>query len=501
MAGRWLRALRKARRVRNLGMAVEFVGWFGNRLKDWLRQVVLGLNRAREAPPRRTAALGIEVATEGKLSRAVFRDFVALPRRHSFSHVDVLLADTQANVSRQHVPAVVLSEHPQLAVPAFEPASFNPVGWEREVEERVGALGFPRLLPSGVSADLTVSLADPDEARRCHHLVDVQAFHRSSVERSGALVRLAASGIPVHLADGGNGLESLLGSQLHRLMTTDVRSMNATERELLSIALRRGAFRDHTLRVRARQVSRLAGLDLPPEPTVSVLLATKRPARLNRALENVAKQSYSRLEVILALHGEGFEDAAVDRAIAQLEIPVTVRRVDASAPLGLVLRVATDAASGDFVTKMDDDDVYDALHIDDLMMAHEFSGAELVGKYHEVNYLADSDQTVEVQRGKGERFSLHVSGAALLMARQDLYRFGGWQRVSGSEDSALADDVLRGGGTVYRTHGAGFICIRHGQQHGHTWDASDDDQVDRADGVRDGWCPWLAGMPDTELPH
>ena len=498
---RWERVLRKARRVRNPKMAVTFVGWVVNRMKVWLRRTAMGLNRARVTSAKRTAALGIEVAAAGESSHRVFRDFVAPPRRHEFSHVDVLLADTDADASGHDVPAVVLSEHPHLAVPAFEPASFNPIGWERVAKDQVGALGSSRLLPTGITADVTVSLADTEKARRCHHLVDVQGFHRSTVERAGALVRLAASGIPVHMVDDASELEPLLGAELHRLMKSDIRGEGATQRELLSVALRRGAFRDHTLRARARQVSRIAGLDLPPEPTISVLLATKRPARLDQALGNIAKQVYRPLEVVLALHGEGFEDAAVDHAIAQVDVPVTVRRVDGSAPLGLALRIATDAAGGDFVTKMDDDDVYDPLHIGDLMTAHQFSGAELVGKYHEVNYLASADQTVEVKRGMGERYSLHVSGAALLIGRQDLYRFGGWQRVPRSEDSALADDVLRGGGSIYRTHGVGFISIRHGEQHGHTWRASDDDDVDRADAIHDGWCPWLAGMPDAQLPR
>ena len=478
-----------------------FVVWFGNRLKGGLRQTVLGLNKVRATTARPTVALGIEVAAKGELSRAVFRDFVAPPRRHEFSHVDVLLADEEAGQSGQHVPAVVLSEHPQLSVPAFDPASFNPMGWERNVKDRIGALGSPRLLPTGVAAEISVSLADLESAGRCHHLVDVQGFHRSTVERAGALVRLAASGIPVHLADGGDDLEPLLGTELHRLMKSDIRGKGATERELLSIALRRCALRDHTLRSRARQVSRIAGLDLAPEPTVSVLLATKRPTHLDHALANIDRQTYKPLEVVIALHGDGFEDAAVDRAVAQLDMPATVRRVDGSAPLGLALRIAADAASGDFVTKMDDDDVYDALHVADLITAYEFSGAELVGKYHEVNYLADLDQTVEVQRGLGERYALHVSGGTLLMARQDLYRFGGWRRVPWGIDTALADDVLRGGGTVYRTHGAGYILIRHGKHHGHTWNVSDDYQIDRADGVHDGWCPWLAGMPDAQLPR
>ena len=481
-------------------MAATFVGWLGTRLKAWLRQTALGLNSPRATKARRTVALGVEVAALGELSRGVFRDFSAPPQRREFNHVDLMLADAESDVSDQHAPAVVLSEHPKLAVPAFDPSSFNPVEWKYEFNDQVGALGSLSLLPTGVTADLSVSLGDLENARQCHHLVDVQGFHRSTVERAAALIRLAACGVPVQVVDGGSELERLLGHELHRLMKSEIQGMDATERELLSVGLRRIAFRDHTLRARARQVSQVAGLDLAPEPTVSVLLATKRPAHLGHALSNVARQRYGPLELVLALHGEGFVDAAVDRAIAQLDMPVTVRRVDGSAPLGLVLRIATHAASGDFIAKMDDDDVYDGFHIGDLMTAREYAGADLVGKCREVNYLADSDQTVEVQRGMGERYSLHVTGGALLMARRDLYRFGGWRRIPRHVDSALADDVLRGGGTIYRTHGAGYLYIRHGRQHGHAWEASDAELIDSAERIHDGWCPWLAGMADARLP-
>ncbi|MCY3837756.1 MAG: hypothetical protein OXH09_03750, partial [Gammaproteobacteria bacterium] len=87
MGKRLMRVLRKARRIRDLATAAMFVGWFGNRMKGWLRQTVLGLNKVRATTARRTVALGIEVAVAGKLSRAVFRDFAALPRRHEFNHV------------------------------------------------------------------------------------------------------------------------------------------------------------------------------------------------------------------------------------------------------------------------------------------------------------------------------------------------------------------------------------------------------------------------------
>ena len=61
-------------------------------------------------------------------------------------------------------------------------------------------------------------------------------------------------------------------------------------------------------------------------------------------------------------------------------------------PLGAVLAAATAAAAGPLLAKMDDDDVYGAEHLWDLVLAHEYSGAALVGKFPATVYLARSDR-------------------------------------------------------------------------------------------------------------
>ena len=143
--------------------------------------------------------------------------------------------------------------------------------------------------------------------------------------------------------------------------------------------------------------------DPPGAPPVSVLLATRRPACLAMAVANVARQSYPRLELILALHGPGFGDAAVARAMAGFPHPVTVPRVGVEQPLGAVLAAA--AAAGPLLAKMDDDDVYGAEHIWDLVLAREYSGAALVGKFPATVYLVRSDRTVRRRRVRTECWS------------------------------------------------------------------------------------------------
>ncbi len=381
----------------------------------------------------------------------------------------------------------------QSAVPALDPRICNPFRWPRAAKNEVAATGPIEWLPPGVEAHRVVQRDDLLRLRRFHHVEDVREFHTDVVARAGALARMASTGVVVHLADGDPSLRALLGAELHGLMATDASGVDAGARELLSIRMRRAALRDHSGRARARQL----GHEAPP--LVSVLLATRRPRLLSRALAAVARQTYPRLELVLALHGSPSPE--VERLVAGSSYPVKVVRAPASKPLGAVLAAATAAASGALLTKMDDDDLYGADHVWDLVLAHEYSRATLVGKGVEFVYLAASDRTVHWHRGGGESYRepTTLAGGALLIARDALDRAGGWRPAPRGVDQMLIGDVDRAGGSVYRTHGAGFMLVRHG--HRHTWDVSDDWFLARADSASPGWDPALADLGDLDLPH
>ena len=97
------------------------------------------------------------------------------------------------------------------------------------------------------------------------------------------------------------------------------------------------------------------------------------------------------------------------------------------------------------------------------MLAREYSRASLVGKGVEFVYLAASDRTVHWHRGGGEELSGtdHPGrGCTADRPRRRSSGAGGWRRASGGVDQALIEDVVRAGGSVYRTHGAGFMLVR-----------------------------------------
>ena len=450
-------------------------------------------------PPRIRPDFPKGVAAIGPKARAVLGAGRGVHTRFDRSNIDVVIADSPAEAEGIVQPTVVLSANPSLAVPAFDPRMHNPIGWRRRVENRVAALGPPHQLPRGIDAQFVLNEKNLHLIRHCHHVEDTESYHTNVTDRAGTLVRLAARGTPIHVADADPQLEPMLGTPLLDLLTTEIRDADATTRELHSIRMRRLALKNHTFGHRFRQICGIVMEDPPMIPSVSILLATNRPKFLKWAIANVKKQNYPRLELILALHGDHFNHPTIEHRIAPLSCPVEVVRINGDHLFPVVLNAATAAANGELVTKMDDDDLYDEHHVWDLVLAHEYSGAHLVGKGAEIVYLQRLDQTIERYRNQPETYSRNVAGGTLLIARDHLDAIGGWQGVPPKVDWTLIDNVIRAGGLVYRTHGTGYVLIRHGQRH--SWNATDGYFLKGATVVHDGWCPEVAGIeaPSPQL--
>ena len=168
----------------------------------------------------------------------------------------------------------------------------------------------------------------------------------------------------------------------------------------------------------------------------------------------------------MVLHGDRFPSDTEEGLEQLVEGPLTVVRVSSTATLGDALNAGTDAASGELITKMDDDDWYGPEHLWDLVSAAEYSGAELVAKGAEFVYLEQLDLTIRRFVGRAESSNRTVAGGTLTISRRNLEALGGWRPLAHGVDTALVADVERAGGRVFRTHGFGYIYRRHGAQ---TW--------------------------------
>jgi hypothetical protein len=348
----------------------------------------------------------------------------------------------------EEVPAAVvvgghgdLPEHPVLgrapvvvaAVEApLDEALLNPVGFRRDWDRG------PVPLPEGAPTPELVASVRDAQAVLVPHDADPRA-----------VAGLAMAGVP------------LVGPGFDEVDLDD-----PMRREEHSVRLRRAALREHSHLAWRRRLAERAGLRAPAYPSVSVLLATRRPEQLAFALDQVARQrGVDELELVLATHGFDADPGLVRERLG--DRPVTLLPLPAETVFGDVLRAATDAAAGDVVVKMDDDDWYGPDVVADLLLAKHYSGADLVGMPAELVYLEPIRTTVR-RRGPSESFGAVVAGGTMTLDRALLRAVGGFRSVPRHVDARLLDDVRAAGGSVYRTQGLGYVLRR--TTHGHTWD-------------------------------
>jgi glycosyltransferase involved in cell wall biosynthesis len=200
---------------------------------------------------------------------------------------------------------------------------------------------------------------------------------------------------------------------------------------------------------------------------VSVILSTRRESWLEHGIAQVARQTYEPRELVVCLHGDEFAPGTSERIRSLYPGECQVIRVDSELTLGDALNAGVETAKGELVTKMDDDDYYSTEHLWDLVLALEYSGADLAGKGAEFVYLQWVDLTMRRFMGDGESDHPRLAGGAMMARKAPLQAIGGWPSRSRGEDTWIVRNFKDSGRDTYRTHGFGYILNRHGQ--GHTW--------------------------------
>jgi len=310
--------------------------------------------------------------------------------------------------------------------------------------------------PIGFRRDWTRGLVDLDPAWTAtpglvDSLRDAQGVRIAAGADERVVAALAMSGVPLVGSDDEIDLDDPLRREEH------------------SVRQRRAALTEHSTVAWRQRLADRAGVRAAAYPSVSVLLPTRRPALLDFALRQVAKQRATlpgaEVELVLAGHGFAADPAEVRRVLGDL--PHTILGLPADTVFGDVLRAATDAAGGDVVLKMDDDDWYGPDVVTDLLLARRYSRAELVGMPAEMVYLEPIRTTVR-RRGPSENYGDVVAGGTMMIDRSLLREIGGFASVPRHVDARLLDAVSAAGGGVYRAHGLGYLLRRTSA--GHTWD-------------------------------
>ena len=505
-------------KVRSPREAAETVRWLARGAASRARPVRERGRRARMGQPAGSERLeesGREisrlrgVAALGSSAHRVFDDAAVVLHGNgkvSFERLDLLIVDPNdvGDQARESIMSaaraaggVIVGTAPFPGAdgiatgvtrsPSFDPRIWNPRGFVRVNGRRLLSRGSPasgewldsrnldfEIFDGGIDQSDYATKRLIRESRSYLGVANHSGDHSDPSERVSSIIRMAAAGVPVVVDTLSDEVRDLLGTDLSETLgSLGLEALgDPIERERVSIELRRAAHRHHAFGARRRQLLATAGVDAR-WPKVSVILVTNRPDFIGHALEQVRRQDYPELELVVACHGFAEpEDLDFDGELRLLAAPATV-------PFGEVLNQAVGVASGVLISKMDDDDWYSPDHLWDLVLAREYSGATLVGKGAEFVYLAQSDLTMHRFGGGAESNSTTLGGGALLVSRHDLDGVGGWRRVPRSVDRGLIDDVAASGGTIYRTHGYGYLL--HRRSSGHTWDRDDAYFLDQAD--------------------
>lgn len=210
-------------------------------------------------------------------------------------------------------------------------------------------------------------------------------------------------------------------------------------------------------------------------PLVSLIVPTKRLDHLPDIVRNVGGQTYPNIELILCLHGVTTDIGQVrhDFEVAGVK-NLKVITVDESKTLGFCLNRCIDIAEGQFLAKMDDDDLYAPHYLSDLMSVFKYADAEIVGKYAYYAYLEESNCLVLRNPHHEHQFTSLVSGATMLW-RKELNEQVTFDEKNRGEDTSFLRKAKANGARIYSADRFNYCCIRRRDVGSHTWHISDDE--------------------------
>jgi len=370
--------------------------------------------------------------------------------------------------------AALLVTDPILARGPLDEAVLNPRGFVQRPAEGLVHLGTDA--SGGPVLHGTAQQVEIDPTRGATaRLVSVLREHQGvQVDWAGAgdatttlVAGLAMAGVPLAGGTPPPDVAARLGAPLAEALGDTVDIEDPLRREEHSVRLRRAALMTHSSQGWAARLAGAGGLPHRRFPSCSIVLATRRPEQLAFALRQVARQSGAEIELVVAAHGFAPDESWVQEHAGH---PATVLALPPDALFGDVLNAGFRASSGDLVLKMDDDDWYGPDFVTDLMLARHYSGADVTGTTAEFVYLEALDRTIR-RNDESECAGRFVAGGTILVERGYLAQLGGFRPVRRFVDAQLLSATAALGGSVYRSHGLGYVLRR--STGGHTWDADD----------------------------
>lgn len=241
-------------------------------------------------------------------------------------------------------------------------------------------------------------------------------------------------------------------------------------RDREGLLLTRAVRHRHSLTSRVATLADTLGLERPtPRRSVSAIVATNRPHELDTVLANVGRQVHPAVELVLVLHGFDVDQGELkDRAAAAGVTSLTVVEAAVELTLGACLNLGIDAAGGDYLAKLDDDNYYGAHYLTDLVDAFDATGAGVVGKWAHHVWLRGSGAVVLRYPDAENSYQRRIQGGSMVFDG-DLLRRIRFSDLPRGVDSDVLDRALAEGVAVWSGDRFNYVSIREADTSGHTW--------------------------------
>ena len=234
------------------------------------------------------------------------------------------------------------------------------------------------------------------------------------------------------------------------------------------------ALTEHTYGHRVDEVLGALGRPAPTrEQAVSAVVPTNRPGQISHVIDQVARQTWRPLQLVLVLHGLDLDPEVVaDKARHAGIEDVVVLTADQSLSLGGCLNLGIARADGDFIAKMDDDELYGPHYVADLLLPFGYTEADLTGKAAHYVHLSTTGANLLRFPENEHRYVQLVSGGTIF-ARAGLLRAYPFEDLTRGEDTALLRALHADGVKIYGADRYSFVRIRRDDPGHHTWQITD----------------------------
>lgn len=347
-----------------------------------------------------------------------------------------------------------------------------PRSWRRHV---VGSLPYEKMLAaySAYRVFLNVNSVTGSKTMCSRRLFELSAAQAAVVTAPAASVE-PFFGDTVEVVEDAEQTRTALRALLS----------NDEYRDRLALRAHRRVFDEHLCGHRVDTVLRAVGVrnghDRPDAPTVSVVVPTRRPEQLGHVLATLGRQSWRAVELVLVTHGFTVDEDDVRRRAVDAGVPgLVVVAAPADVSLGTCMNLGVEAATGELLAKVDDDNFYGTHYLTDLVRALDYSGADVVGKWAHLVHLEASGATLLRFAHAEHRFVEQVQGGTLLM-RRDLAERIGFEDLPRRVDTTFLAKVRRAGFTVYAADRFNFVSVRRPDPGSHTWPITDQEIMARS---------------------